>query len=87
MITITKNLFVNLGFPELDDLVIDTGDLNMDCDDIQLHDSEFEPQTGKLFLMRDGEFIGVLKPKMITWIDRLTDEKIKSKTIPEGWLQ
>jgi len=87
MITITKNLFVSLGFPELDDLLIDTGDVNLNCDDIQLPDFDCKPQTGKLFLMRDGKLIGALKPKMITWIDRLTNEKIKSKTIPKGWLQ
>jgi len=86
MITITKNLFVSLGFPKMDGLFINTGDITIDCDNIELLNSDFKP-SDKLFLMRDGEVIGSLKPKMITWIDRLTDEIIKSKTIPEGWLE
>ena len=86
MITITKNLFVSLGFPKMDGLFINTGEITIDCDNIELLNSDFKP-SGKLFLIKDGEIIGSLNSKMITWIDRLTDEKIKSKTIPGGWLE
>ena len=85
MITITKNFFTSVGHSDLDDIIIDSDEISLICDDIK--SAEFDSPTSQLSAIRDGRFICGIKPKMITWIDRLTDEKIKSKTIPEGWLE